>query len=43
MQAGDVLIVPGRPRVYWESYLSLILSSLGFLISVATLVLTASK
>jgi len=43
MLAGDVLIVPGRPRVYWESYLSLILSSLGFLISVATLVLTASK
>lgn len=43
MQAGDVLIVPGRPRVYWESYLSLILASLGFLISVATLVLTASK
>jgi len=43
MHAGDVLIVPGRPRVYWESYLSLILSSLGFLISVATLVLTASK
>ena len=43
MQAGDVLIVPGRPRVYWENYLSLILSSLGFLISVATLVITASK
>ena len=43
MHAGDVLIVPGRPRVYWENYLSLILSSLGFLISVATLVITASK
>ncbi len=43
LQAGDVLIVPGRPRVYWENYLSLILSSLGFLVSVATLMVTASK
>jgi SLBB domain len=39
LQAGDVLIVPGRPRLYWENYLSLIISSLGFLVSVATLII----
>lgn len=43
MQASDVLIVPGRNRLYWENYLTLILSSLGFLISIATLIITASK
>jgi hypothetical protein len=41
LQAGDVLIVPGRPRLYWENYLSLIISSLGFLVSVATLIVAA--
>ncbi|MCH7974916.1 MAG: hypothetical protein IH949_13735 [Bacteroidetes bacterium] len=41
LQASDILIVPGRPRVYWENYLSLIISSLGFLISVATLIIAA--
>ena len=43
LQAGDVLIVPGRPRLYWESYFSLILSSLGFLISIATLILVTAN
>jgi len=43
LQAGDVLIVPGRPRLYWESYFSLVLSSLGFLISVATLILVTAN
>jgi hypothetical protein len=43
LQAGDVMIVPGRPRLYWESYFSLILSSLGFLISVATLILVTAN
>jgi hypothetical protein len=43
LQAGDVLIVPGRPRLYWENYLAIILSSLGFLISVATLVLVTAN
>lgn len=42
MEAGDVLIVPGRQRLYWENYLTLILSTLGFLISLATLI-TVSK
>ncbi len=42
MEAGDVLIVPGRDRLYWENYLTLILSTLGFLISLATLI-TVSK
>jgi len=43
IQAGDVLIVPGRDRLYWENYLTLILSSLGFLISLATLIITATN
>ena len=43
LQAGDVLIVPGRPRLYWENYFSIVLSSLGFLISLATLILVTSK
>ena len=43
MQASDVLIVPGRDRLYWENYLTLILSSFGFLISLATLIITVSK
>lgn len=43
LEAGDILIVPGRNRLYWENYFTLILSSLGFLISLATLIITASK
>jgi len=43
LQAGDVLIVPGRNRLYWENYLGIILSTLGFFISLATLIITASK
>ena len=43
LQAGDVLIVPGRNRLYWENYLGIILSSLGFFVSLATLIITASK
>ncbi len=42
MQASDVLIVPGRQRLYWENYLTIVLSTLGFLISLATLI-TVSK
>jgi hypothetical protein len=41
LQASDVLIVPGRPRLYWENYLSLVLATLGFFISVATLILVS--
>lgn len=43
LQAGDILIVPGRPRLYWENYLTLILTSLGFFVSIATLIVTATK
>lgn len=43
MEAGDVLIVPGRPKLYWENYLSLGLSILGVLLSVATIIITANK
>jgi hypothetical protein len=41
LQASDVLIVPGRPRLYWENYLSLTLATLGFFISLATLILVS--
>jgi len=41
LQASDVLIVPGRPRLYWESYVSLALATLGFFISLATLIIVA--
>ncbi|MFC2094611.1 SLBB domain-containing protein, partial [Bacteroidota bacterium] len=43
LQAGDVLIVPGRPRLYWESYFTLVLSSLGLIISIATLILVTAN
>lgn len=43
MQAGDVLIVPGRPRWYWENYLTLTLSIVGVLLSLATLIITANN
>ena len=43
LQAGDVLIVPGRPRWYWENYFTLTLSFVGVLLSLATLIITANN
>jgi len=43
LNPGDVLIVPGRPRLYWENYLSLSLGAVGLLVSIATLIVTSSK
>ena len=43
MEAGDVLIVPGRPHMYWENYLTLSLSIVGILLSLTTLIVTANK
>ena len=43
IQPGDVLIVPGRPRWYWENYLTLTLSIVGVLLSLATLIITANN
>jgi hypothetical protein len=43
MEPGDVLVVPGRPRLYWENYLALSLSIVGILLSLTTLVVTANK
>jgi hypothetical protein len=43
MNAGDVLIVPGRPRLYWENYLTLGLSIVGVLLSLTTLIITANN
>jgi len=43
MDAGDVLVVPGRNRLYWENYLSLGLSIVGVLISLTTLIVTVNK
>jgi hypothetical protein len=43
LKAGDVLVVPGRNRLYWENYLSLSLSIVGVLISLTTLIVTLNK
>ena len=43
MEAGDVLVVPGRPRLYWEDYLTLSLSIVGVLLSLTTLIITANN
>lgn len=43
MEASDVLIVPGRPRLYWEDYLTLSLSIVGILLSLTTLIVTSNK
>jgi hypothetical protein len=43
LMPGDILIIPGRNRLYWENYLSLGLSILGVLLSVATIIITANK
>ena len=43
LEPGDVLIVPGRPRWYWENYLTLTLSIVGVLLSLATLIITANN
>jgi hypothetical protein len=43
LQPGDILVVPGRPRLYFENYLSLILGVLTTIVSVATLIITINK
>lgn len=43
LEAGDVLVIPGRPRLYWENYLALGLSIVGVLLSLTTLIVTANK
>lgn len=43
LKAGDVLIVPGQPRWYWQNYLTLTLSIVGVLLSLATLIITANN
>ena len=43
LQPGDILVVPGRPRLYFENYLGLILGVVTTLVSVATLIITINK
>ena len=43
LQPGDVLVVPGRPKLYFENYLSLILGVVTTIVSVATLIITINK
>ena len=43
LQPGDVLIVPGQPRWYWQNYLTLTLSIVSVLLSLATLIVTANN
>ena len=43
LKPGDILVVPGRPRLYFENYLPLILGIVTTLVSVATLIITINK
>jgi hypothetical protein len=43
LRAGDVLIVPGRKMLYWEDYFTIVLSGVGFLVTVATFIITLSR
>jgi len=43
LQPGDLLVIPGRPRLYWENYLTLTLSIVGVLLSLATLIITVNN
>jgi len=43
LQPGDILVVPGRPRLYFENYLSIILGVVTTLVSIATLIITINK
>jgi len=43
LEPGDVLVVPGRPKLYFENYLSLILGVVTTIVSVATLIITINK
>ena len=43
LQPGDILVVPGRPRLYFENYLSLILGVVTTIVSIATLIITINK
>jgi hypothetical protein len=38
LEVGDLLIVPGEPKLYFKDYFSFVLSALSTLVSVATLV-----
>jgi SLBB domain len=43
MNAGDILIIPGKPRLYIENYISLALGVVTTLVSIATLIITINK
>lgn len=43
LQAGDVLLVPGEPRLFFREYLSIILSITSTLISLSILILNISR
>lgn len=43
VSAGDILVVPGEQRLYFKDYLSLTLSVVSTLISLAILILNISK
>ncbi|MFO7446278.1 MAG: SLBB domain-containing protein [Ignavibacteriaceae bacterium] len=43
LEAGDVLIAPGEPRLYFKDYLSITLSVVSTLISLSILILNIAK
>lgn len=43
LQAGDIIIVPGEPRLYFKDWFGITISTLGTLISLATLIVVLNQ
>jgi polysaccharide export outer membrane protein len=43
LQAGDVIVVPGEPRLYFKDWFSITISTLGTLISLATFIIVLNQ
>jgi hypothetical protein len=43
LQAGDIVVVPGEPRLYFKDWFSITISTVGTLISLATLIVVLNQ
>ena len=43
LQAGDIVVVPGEPRLYFRDWFSITISTVGTLISLATLIIVLNQ
>lgn len=43
LQAGDILVVPGEPRLYFKDWFSITISTVGTLIALATLIVVLNQ